>query len=229
MPRTFSVARRRINLVDITVPRRDNIIGFRFSASSNFDAAFTNFQVVPNDGVRVLRAPAAGGPRTPDVPMPGNQRNRRNNVRFVFDPDEYTAGVPVVVDNAPFFIRLESQNPDGSFNAAEAMQLLQPYSSTAHRPVHLFGVVPAAGSLAASLEIQLPMQCQDWEISNDGAADLYVAFERPGYEFRVQPATSIFRSFEQIVTSVSQLFVRGAGGPTTMNAIFTLRNESLGV
>jgi hypothetical protein len=229
MPRTFSVARRRTNLVDITVPRRDNIIGFRFSASSNFDAAFTNFQVVPNDGVRTLRAPAAGGPRTPDISMPGNQRNRRNNARFVFDPDEYTAGVPVVRDDTPFFVRLESQNPNGTFNAAEAMQLVQPYSSAPHRPVQLFGIVPAGAALANSLEIQLPYQCQDFEITNNGAAILYVAFERPGYEYQLQPQTTIFDKFEQIVTSVSQIFVRGAGGPTTMSAIFTLRNESMGL
>jgi hypothetical protein len=226
MPRTFSVPRRRINLVDITVPRRDNIIGFRFSASSNFDAAFTAFQVVPNDGLKALRPPVSGGPRTPHIPLPGNQRNR--DVRFVFDPDEYTAGVPVIKDNTPFFIRIESQNPNGTFNSPEAMQLLQPYNSAPHRPVHLFGTVPAAANLTNSLEIQLPMQCDDWEITNSGAAILYIAFERPGFEYLLQPEATVFRSLSQYITAVSQIFVRGGGGPTTLNAIFTLRNNPEG-
>jgi hypothetical protein len=161
--------------------------------------------------------------------MPGNQRNRRNNVRFVFDPDEYTAGVPVVVDNTPFFIRLESQNPNGTFNAAEAMQLLQPYNSVGHRPVQLNGTVPIGASPAVALEIQLPYQCQDFDITNNGAAVLGIAFERPGTEYQLQPQTSIFDTLGQVVTSVSQIFVRGLGGPTAMSAIFTLRNEQLGL
>jgi len=221
MPRTFSVARRRINLVDITVPRRDNITGFRFSAAGNFDLAFTAFQVVPNDGVKIL------APGVVNIPLPGSQR--RDHVRFVFDPDEYTAGVPVVRDDTPFFVRLESRNPNGTFNPPEAMQLVLPYSSIPHRSVALTGTVPLGAALANSVEIQLPMQCNDFEFRNEGAAILAAAFERPGTEVLIQPTASVFRSFEQIITSISQIFVRGAGGATTMTAIFTLRNDSMGL
>jgi len=221
MPRSISIVRRRANLIDLRVEKRPDIIGFRFSAASNFDVAFSAFETVPNGGLQKF---AAG---TVIPPLPGNQH--KGWVRFLFDPDEYTATVAAVKDDTPFFVRLESQNPDGSFNAAEAMHLIQPYNPAPHRGVQLFGTAPSGASLANSLEIQLPMQCNDFEISNDGAADLYVALERPGTEFRVQPATSIFRSFEQIYTTASQIFIRGAGGTTTLNAIFTVRNNPVGL
>lgn len=225
MPRSISVTRRKPNLVDLNIRRRSGVVGFEFGAATNFDAAFTAFQYVSNDGTQKLDTSAS--PRSVNVPIPGSQH--RDLVRFVFDPTVYTATVPAVDDTTPFFIRVRPQLASGAFGAYEAMHLLMPFNPSPHRAINLHGTVAQAVSLAGSLEIQFPAQCNDIEISNDGGADLWIAFERPGVEFRLQPATSIFKSLEQFITSPYQIFLRGAGGPTQLNAILTLKNNTIGL
>lgn len=224
MPRSISIVRRRVGYVDLQLPKRDGQTGFRFSAASNFDAAFTAFQVVPNHGFRStsLKQDVRGNL--------GNQA--RGHVRFLFNPADYTAAVAAVRDDVPIFIRVEARNPDGSFEAPEAMHMLLPYTPGPNPPILLRGTVPSGADISASLEIQLPYLCNDWEIQNDGAADMFIAFDRgattAGPEYRLQPASTVFRSFEQIYTTVSQLFLRGSGGSTTISAVFTGKNNPIG-
>lgn len=226
MPRSISVVRRKANLVDLTVRRRPSVVGFRFSSASNFDAAFTAFQTVPNDGL--IRCGEALLPR---FEMWAGGAFPKDQCRFLFDPSFYTPTRSEIRDDKPWFIRLEPQNADGTFGAAEAMHMILPAGSQPHRTIQLQGTVPSGADLTASIEIQLPMQCNDWEIQNDGAANMAIAFERgavAGPEFRLDPMSSIFRSLQYTITSVSQVFMRGIGGSTTISAIFTARND-LGV
>lgn len=225
MPRSISVTRRKPNLVDLNIRDRPNILGFEFGAASNFDSAFSVFQTVLGDGMQKLDTGTP--PRSVNVPVPGSQF--RGLVRFVFDPDVYTVAVPAVKDSAPFFIRVRTVLPDGLFGAYEAMHLVMPYNPGPFRPIQLRGTAPAAVDLAHSLEIQLPMQCNSNTIMNDGTNDLFIAFESPGAEYRIQPVTTTFKTIDQYITSVSQIFVRGAGGGTTLNAIFTARNNPIGL
>lgn len=226
MPRSMSLFRRRTNIIDLTIRRRPNIIGFRFNASTNFDVAFAPFQVVPNDGFIKLRTPALGGPRTPSDPL--NPSQSRGLVRFVFDPDEYTATVPAVRDDTPFFVNIESQNPDGTFNSIEAMHLIMPYSTTPDRIITLSGTVAAGVALVNSIEIQLPMQVNDINIKNTGANDLYVAFERPGSEIVIETAAPIDHNhYVGVYATTSQIFIRSNVAATTMNATFGVKNNPI--
>lgn len=221
MPRSISVVRRRVGVVDLTVRLRANVTGFRFSAASNFDGAFTAFQTVPNAGLRSASITDAQAGRSI-----GSQF--RDECRFVFNPSDYTSGVAAVRDDTPWFIRLEPRNPDGSFGTAEAMHMIMPYSSGPKRAVMLSGTVPAGADLSASLEIQLPMQCNDWIIRNTGGALMYVAFERgavAGPEFALEPAPTSFLDYGRVYTVVTQLFIRGNGGTTTMTSTFSERGE----
>lgn len=219
MARSISVVRRKPDLVDLTVRKRDGITGFRFSAATNFDTAFTAFATVPNYGLVSRSVPQTA------VVSAGSQF--RDHARFVFDPADYVATASALVDTDPFFLRIESRNPDGSFNAAEAMHLILPATPgpAPNRAFHLRGTVPSAASLAAALEIQLPMQCTDFEIQNDGAAIMFLAFAPTGAEYQLSPVSSIFRAFDQVRTAVSQVFMRGSGGTTTISSIWTLRNN----
>lgn len=217
MSRSISVVRRKANLVDLTVRKRPGIIGFKFGAAVNFDTVFTTFATVPNYGIK--------SPSVPDVHAGHVGSQFRDQCRFLFDPADYVATAAALVDTDPFFLRIESQNADGSFNTPEAMHLVLPPPVRPNRAFALRGTAPSAASLAASLEIQLPMQCDHFEIQNDGANDLYVAFEPTGAEYRVLPVTAAFRSFDQFLTSVSQVFIRGAGGSTSISSIWTLRNN----
>ena len=219
MSRSISVVRRKPDLVDLTVRKRPGIIGFRFGAAVNFDTAFTTFATVPNHGIK---SPSVHAVHAGHV---GSQF--RDQVRFLFDPADYVATAAALIDTDPFFLRIESQNPDGSFNVAEAMHMILPGPAQAHRALILRGTVASQASLAASLEIQLPMQCTDFDVQNDGAAPLLMAFHPTGAEYQVLPVTSAFSSKEQYTTSVSQVFLRGSGGSTTISSTWTLRNEAL--
>jgi hypothetical protein len=226
MPRSISVTRRRPNLIDLNIRRRAGVIGFEFGVADNFDAAFAPFQLVPNTGMQILDT--SNPPRSVNVPVPGSQH--RDLVRFVFDPDVYTATVPALVDNTPFFVRVRPQLADGTYGPYEAMHMVLPYNPSPHRAVHLYGVVAQAADLAHSLEIQLPMQCNDIEISNDGNANLWISFDgNTGAEFLISPVTAIFKSMEQFITSPYQMFVRGDAGATNLNAILTLKNNPIGL
>jgi len=226
MPRSISVTRRRLNLVDLSIRLRDGVVGFEFAAAVNFDTAFALFETVPNGGLQVLDTATY---RSVDVPVPGSQH--RGVCRFVFDPDMYTIAVPAVADSVPFFIQVTPVLASGAPGTAEAMHLIMPYNPVPFRAIVLHGTVPAGADITASLEIQLPMQCNDFQISNDGGNNLYVAYDRFGAEFGIQPVTTIFKTMEQRTTSVTQIFVRGenGGGGTEMNATFTLRNNPLGL
>jgi len=219
MARSISIYRRKPNLVDLLVKKRDGKTGFRFGAAANFDGAFTTFAVVPNYGVK--------SKSVPDV-YAGNVGNQfREDVRFLFDPADYVATAAALVDANPFYLRVEARNPDGTFDAPEAMHLVIPPPVEPNRAITIRGTVPAAGSLATSLEIQLPGQCNDWEILNDGGAPLFVAFHPTGGEHQVLPVTTAFDAFQQYTTAVSQLFLRGAGGSTTVSTTLTLRNNPM--
>lgn len=219
MARSISIYRRKPNLVDLLVRKRPGITGFRFGAAANFDATFTAFATVLNHGVK--------SPSVPDVYVGNVGSQFRDQVRFVFDPADYFATAPALVDANQFFLRVESRNPDGSFNSPEAMHLVLPPPVEPNRAINLRGTVPSGASLAAALEIQLPGQCIDFDILNDGGASMFVAFHPTGGEHQVIPVTSSFNSYEQQLTSVSQIFIRGAGGTTTASMTFTLRNNEL--
>ena len=77
------------------------------------------------------------------------------------------------------------------------------------------------------MEIQLPSRCYEWEIKVDSGANLEVAFDSGGPEFVVLPETSAGRAFENSITSISEIFLRGAGGASTISSIFTLQNNPL--
>ena len=205
--------------MDLLIRRRPNITGFRFGAAANFDAVFTPFATVPNHGVK--------SPSVPDVYAGSVGSQFRDQVRFVFNPADYVATAAALVDGNQFFLRVESRNPDGSFNPAEAMHLVLPPPVEPNRIINLRGTIPNLASLALALEIQLPGQCNDFEILNDGATIMFVAFHPTGGEYQVDPVTSSFRTFEQFTSAVSRVFVRAAGGTTTASLVFTLRNNEI--
>lgn len=217
MARSISVNRRKDGLVDLLIPKRDGKTGFRFGAATNFDAAYTTFATVPNDGLASSSVPSVA------VNSVGSQF--KNHVRFIFKPSDYVATAAALIDTNPFFLRIEARNPDGTFDSAEVGHLILPPPIEPYRVINLRGTAPSGASLANSLEIQLPGRCTDFSILNDGAAPLFVAFHSTGGEYQVLPVTSAFNAYEQYTGSVSQIFIRGSGGSTTVSMAFTLKNN----
>lgn len=214
MARSISCVIRKTDLIGLVLAQRPGKIGFRFGFARNFDGAFTTFQVVPNHGFRSVSVPplAFQGPFT-------------NQVGFIFRPSDYTATHATLIDGVPLFLRVEAQNPNGSFDAPEAMHLIIPNQKQPNAPFMLRGTAPNGAALANSVEIQLPGRCMDWQFKVDTGSNLEVAFDSGGPEFVVLPESTTGHNFAQIYTSISQVFIRGAGGTSTFSSVFTLANS----
>ncbi len=221
MPSSISVSRRRQGLVELTVPRRAGSTGFRFSAASNFDAAFAAFQVVPNYGLRSRSAPPSDG-------VIGHQF--RDECRFVFVPSDYTAVVPAVRDDLPFYVRIEQMNPNGTFGSPEGMQIVLPYNTVGNPATVLHGVAAATGYTGA-VEINLPGVCEDFTVKNGtSGANLFVSFGDSsgtgpqGPEYLVANGDDLNLNY----AAASRLYVRGGtGGSAEIYAVCTRKTQPL--
>ncbi len=221
MPSSISVFRRRQGLVELTVPRRAGSTGFRFSAAANFDAPFTPFQVVPNYGLRSRSAPQADG-------VIGHQF--RDECRFVFVPSDYTAAVPAVRDDLPFYVRIEQMGPSGAFGVPEGMQIILPYNTVGNPAVVLHGTATATG-VTGALEINLPGVCEDFTIKNGtSGANLFVSFGDNvgtgpvGPEYLVANGDDLNLNY----AAASRLYVRGGtGGAAEVYAVCTRKTQPL--
>ena len=215
MARNLSVNKRRVGLVDISFPERVGAKSYQFFAASNWDAASTAFQIVPAAGMRSLTAP--------DVSAVGSQF--RGKTRFVFNPADYTLSVAAVDDTKPFYLTIQQTNWDGTVLPVEAQHLVLPYNPAPNRPLVLRGVAPSGASIANSLELQLPMQCRNFRVQNDGAVDAFIAFEPTGAEVRVPPLSTSFMDLVSVMPSMTQLFMRGSGGTTTISVLAEIHNN----
>lgn len=221
MPRSYTVFRRRPGVADILIPKRVGIKAYRFSASATLNGSFTAFQVVPATG---FRAPADGS-----IPAPLFREALGNTfkgyTRFLFNPETYTSSVAAVRDDVAFFMRIESQNLDGSFNAAEAIHYFIPFrNNVGNYPVVLNGTAPAAATPADSLEIVLPSTMFDSEITNDGSSPLGITFfkdEVGTEEYSIGPNSTLDTTF----TSFNRIFVRG---DTLFKMLMTADNNAGG-
>ncbi len=246
MARYLSLYRRRPNLVDVnlqsgpgslvvTSPEpRANAVSYDFQVAQNFDGAYTTFQNVPVAG---YGSPTANLPGH-NIAFDGEQFSRQRIpylTRFKFAPSDYMVGGLVnavftavgVSDLTPLWIRTVQNNADGTSNSPDSGMLILPYSSTPNRTIMLSGSAPNQGSLASSLEIQLPMQVNNIQIQNNGGAIIYVAFEPTGPEFTLNPLSGDFENLYETYPSSSQLFVRGDSASVPFNLISALRNNPL--
>lgn len=208
MAKTISVYRRRTDLVDLWVAQRDGVRAFTFKAATNFDAGAVAFQTVPRDGFR-----------SPNAFDAGPSEGFRGRTRFTFKPSDYGLD-----DTKPLWLKIAPVATDGTVGADEAFHMVLPYSSQSRRPVVLNGNAPNGATVADSLEINLPQQCQNLELQNNGAQDLHVAFERGGAEYVVKPYTAGL-NLTTVYPCFSQLFVRGSGAVVAFAAVMSLRDE----
>jgi hypothetical protein len=211
MAKSLSMYRRRAGLVDLFLVSRAGAKSYTFKASTNFDVAAVAFQSVPQDGFR-----------SPTAFDSGPAEGFRGRTRFTFAPADYSLD-----DTKPIWLRIQQVNVDGTTGPDEAFHLVPPYNPQGRKAVVLAGNAPNGASLAASLEIQLPHQMQGIELQNNGANDLYVAFEPGGPEFKVPPLTTGFTNLSVNYPTVSQLFVRGSGAVVAFAAVMSDRNEAL--
>ena len=120
------------------------------------------------------------------------------------------------------FIKIAPITTAGVVGPDEAYHMIMPYNSQPQRAVSLRGNAPVGADLAHSLELQLPMLCNNWQFETVVAmTSLYVAFEPGGPEWNTNA------SFGNFYTNVSQIFVRGGAAPVLFQAILTERNNPI--
>lgn len=207
MPRTLSIYRRRPGIVDITLPYRTNVSGYQFQASTNFNGAFSLFQVVPLIGYKSRSV----------VTLNTQDSQFKNLTRFTFDPADYVASVPAVNDANPFWVRIAPIDLAGVVGTAEAPQLVLPYSSVPNRSLVISGSVGMS-----AVEVQLPITANNFNFQVTGANTLFVAFEPNGTEFPM-PGLSSGVLYGSAFPASTVLFLRGSAAPTP----FTLQARLL--
>ncbi len=245
MARILSLYRRRPKLIDVNLqsgPYAPSALGqaagkvaasYDFQVSSNCDGTFTTFQNVPASGG--YRSPTAQDSVAGFDSEQFSQSRTPYLTRFAFNPIDYMTGGAVntvfstagVSDATPIWLRVIQKNLDTSTNTASAPHLILPYPIIPQRPVIVGGTAPNAVSIAGSLEIQLPMQCNGIQIQNNGSNVLMVAFESTGVEFTVPPLSTEFTDLGMTYQTASQIFVRGVGGTTAFNMISAMRNNPI--
>jgi hypothetical protein len=209
--RTISTT-RRLGLVDMYWPVRYGVKSYILKAASNFDAVFGTFANVPATGYKSKSV----------VNNRFDMSQYRDKTRITFSPIDFH-----IDDLKPIWMRIAPINFNGVVGADESIHLILPYSTEPKRAVILNGTVPPAASISGSLELNLPQQCFNPVIQNDGGVDLYIAFEATGSEFRISPLSTSHTMFISTHTTFSQVFLRGLNASTKISADFTLRNEAI--
>lgn len=210
MAKSLSVYRRKPALVDLFLVSRSTAKAYIFKYAANFDVGFIPIQTVPQSGFR-----------SPQAFDSGPAEGFRGRTRFTFNPLDYGMD-----DAKPIWLRIQQVNVDGTLGSDEAMHLILPYNPQGRKAVVLAGTAPIGAALVNSLELQLQHQMQSIELQNNGAADLFVAFEPGGPEFKVTPLSTGFTNLSVNYPTISQLFVRGTAA-TAFAAVMSARNEAL--
>lgn len=215
MSRSLSITRRKLGLIDCSLPVRSGVASYSFDWATNFDAAYATFQNVPANGMVTRSVFDVSGGICSDSQF-------RGKTRFAFSPADY--GIP---DLSDIWLKIRPINFDGSLGAYEAGQLVLPYSSQPNRPVILYGNAPNVATQALALEIQLPSQVINPQFQNNSSNDLFVSFDLNGTEFRIRPATTVQALPSMVYGSFSQLFVRGSGAVVQFSMTSSMLNNKL--
>jgi hypothetical protein len=209
--RTISI-NRYPGLIDMHWPIRSGIKSYDLKFATNFDGVFALIANVPATG---YKSRTAASNRFDSGQFRGQTRVQINPADFE------------ISDSIPIWIRMDQIGWNGVVGLDEGMLLVLPFNPQPKRAIILHGNVPAAADVAHSLELNLPQQCFNQNIQNDGSVDMMVAFEPNGYEFRVPPLSTSFTNLSSVHTAFSQIFLRGVASGTKISAEFTLRNEAI--
>lgn len=193
-------------------PVRPGVKSYNLKFATNFDGAFVLFANVPATGYKSKTA----------VNNRFDSGSYRDKTRVSINPADFSMN-----DSKPMWLRMAQIGWDGIVGPDEGMLLVLPFNPQPKRAIVLAGTVPAAADVAHALEINLPQQCNNPNIQNNGGVDLMVAFEPDGYEFRIPALSTSFTNFSSTYTSFSQVFLRGVAASTEISAEFALRNEAI--
>lgn len=195
MPRSYSLNRRSLNLVDMLIPDGGLVSAYSVSASSTFNGTFTEFQKVP---YRVgLRSASAKYGYQPDTSL-------SKYTRFLFSPSDYTSTVAAVDDSKFMWVKIAPVSASGVVGTYSAPTLLMPYNTVPNRLLVLNGTVGTS-----TVEIQLPCDFASPSVQVEGSNTLGVGFEPNGATFQVDGVTTGASPMSITTPVFNQLFLTG--------------------
>lgn len=209
--RQFSITRRRKNVVDILVdidPAKDvPIEQWIYKASTSINGPFTEIVRMGN-----------GGLRSKTVKDYSYDSGFRGKVRFIWNPVDYSYD-----DSKPIYLKLSTKDMGTATEVDyDTIHVITTYNSSAHPPVHIAGDAVSAGSIDDSMEIALPKNCHQFIFENLGGANLFVALDESGPEYKLKPGTIL----ELFDTTSSLFLVRGEGAGVEFSAVCTIQNAT---
>lgn len=215
VPQDFSIAYRAPGIVDLLMPKKVGVDGYRILGAKNFDGAF----------VALFTASLGGGYLDPTVDrgrlhdMPGN-----NHVRAVFNPDSFGDGDTIdagLFDNQQLWLQFQPVVGGVAGDVGPTVLVLPPAQRYNNSRVVIAGEAPSQATVADSSVLVLGSRMTGMSVFNNEAAatSLFVAFEAGGPEVEVLPTAS--HSYFQ-GGSTSMLWVRGGGGAASFSAEFTV-------
>lgn len=211
----FSVAYRAPGIVDVVMPKQEDVNGYKLSASPQFDGtpAF----------VDILTATKGRGHLDPAVArgklhqMPGV-----NKVRAVFNPDTYASGEPIdagISDAAQFWMRFTPIDPAGVEGAdSDPVLVLTPSQRKGTDRIAISGTAPVAASVSGSLSICLGLRMTNFVIQNNGSNPVFVAFNPSSAEVQVAAG----EEYKFLTASHDQLLLRATGGTSAVTVSFSV-------
>lgn len=215
----FSVAYRAPGIVDVLMPKQQDVAGYKLSASPQFDGspAF----------VDIITASIGAGYLDPSVPrgrlhnMPGT-----NKVRAVFNPDTFSAGQPIdagISDVVQFWMRftpIDSADVEGA--DSDPVLILTPSQKQGTDRIAIAGTAPVAADVGGSLQLCLGRRMTNIVIQNNGSNPVFVAFNPGSAEVQVAAG----EEYQVITGSQDTLLLRATGGTSAVTASFSVAQSS---
>jgi hypothetical protein len=229
MTTTPRLIERHNNYADLSIRTRAGVIAYRVGAANTLDTAFAGTTAM-------FTAKAGTSFRSKGIRQAKKGRlleSNRGLTRMVFDPDEYFAvGGDLPHDNKMSYVRVEEQNPAGTFLSPGPILVMPPcgFWATPRPSLTLRGTAPNVATTAdltpppGAMVFVLPRFSDHVTIVNEDAAALFVSFDSSMPEITVKAGatTALFDGAYNVV------YVRGDGATVEFSMFFAIVNGEMG-
>jgi hypothetical protein len=215
----FSVAYRAPGIVDVLMPKQEDVASYRLKASPDLDGTPTAYTAI-------VTARIGAGFLDKNVDrrklhsMPGT-----GHVRATFNPDTFASGEPVdanLKDTQQFWMRFTPLDAAGVEGPdSDPMLVLTPTQRNGTERIVISGTAPVAPNVSGSFQICLARRMKHLVITNSGSNPLFVAFSPDGGEVQI-PAGETSTNYE---SAQAVLFVRASGGTTDFSVSMTVAQD----
>jgi hypothetical protein len=228
MTTTPRLIERHHNYADLSIRTRAGVTAYRVGAANTLDTAFAGTTAM-------FTANAGTSFRSKGIRQAKKGRlleSNRGLTRMVFDPEEYfVIGGALPHDNKVSFVRVEEQNPAGTFLSLGPILVMPPggFFSSPRPSLVVKGTAPNVAVTAdltppaGALVFVLPKFSDHVTIVNEDVVTLFVSFDASQPEIPVAMGATL-ALFDGTYTTV---YVRGDGATAAFSMYFAIVNGEM--